>query len=140
MKTLDQIINNENYTRLNGALIDRSVELAEKIRKAMSSAKIKDIGDYSIRTVRSNSGFSNTALYISSVIEDEYGYHNFYLSLETTDSDYFCNDFNCYIRAAKGHDRLKFLNDAKWILEEIDKIKEERVKKIEAALEATKEL
>lgn len=58
MKTLDQIINNENYTRLNGALIDRSVELAEKIRKAMVSADIKEIGDYSIRTVRSYSGFS----------------------------------------------------------------------------------
>lgn len=124
MKTLDEIINNENYERLNGALVERSVELAEKIRKAMHSPEITRIGDYSIRTVTSSSGFSDTALY----------YVN--RSLEAIENRYFCNDFNCWIEAANGKDRLKFLNDAKYIVNEIETIKQERMKEVENALNA----
>ena len=125
MKTLDEIINNENYERLNGALIKRSVELAEKIRKAMNSPEITRIGDYSIRTVSSSSGFSDTALY----------YVN--RSLEAIENRYFCNDFNCWIEAANGKDRIKFLNDAKDIINEIETIKQKRMKEVENALNAT---
>lgn len=125
MKTLDEIINNENYERLNGALVKRSVELAEKIRKAMHSSEITRIGDYSIRTVSSSSGFSDTALY----------YVN--RSLEATENRYFCNDFNCWIEAANGKDRIKFLNDAKDIINEIETIKQKRMKEVENALNAT---
>lgn len=124
MKTLDEIINNENYERLNGALVERSVELAEKIRKVMHSSEITRIGDYSIRTVTSSSGFSDTALY----------YVN--RSLEAIENRYFCNDFNCWIEAANGKDRLKFLNDAKYIVNEIETIKQERMKEVENALNA----
>ena len=73
MKTLDEIINNENYTKLNGALVERSIELAKKIREAMRSAEIEEIGDYSIRTVRTHSGFSSTALYIEAAVDSNWG-------------------------------------------------------------------
>lgn len=129
MKTLDEIINNENYERLNGALVERSVELAEKIREAMRSAEITELGDYSIRTVSSHSGFSDTSLYIE-VGETEYR------CLETSESRYLMNDFNCWIKAAKGKDRLKFLNDAKYILNDIEAIKQKRMKEVENALNA----
>lgn len=131
MKTLDEIINNENYERLNGALVDRSIELAEKIRKAMLSAEMTEVGDYSIHTVRSNSGFSNTSLYIE--VPSDYDYPE-YRSLENSTSTYYCNDFDCWIEAAKGKDRLKFLNDAKSILNEIDTIKQKRIANVEKAL------
>lgn len=140
MKTLDEIINNANYERLNGALVERSIELAEKIRKAMRSAEISEVGDYSIRTVRSNSGFSDTALYISVEIDTDWGTETGYRSLEDSTSVYYCNDFNCWIEAAKGRDRLKFLNDAKSILEEIDAIKQNRIDDVKNALEAVEGL
>lgn len=140
MKTLDEIINNENYTKLNGALVERSIELAEKIREAMRSAEIEEIGDYSIRTVRTHSGFSNTALYIEVGVDSNWGEIPEYCSLETSESSYFTGDFNCWIQAAKGKDRLKFLNDAKSILEEIDKIKQKRMSDVENALKVVEDL
>lgn len=137
MKTLEEIINNENYERLNGALVERSVELAEKIREAMRSAEITEIGDYSIRTVRSGScGFSDTSLYIEVEVESNWGGETEYRDLESTESRYFCNDFNCWIEAAKGKDRLKFLNDARYIIDEIESIKQKRMKEVENALNA----
>ena len=140
MKTLDEIINNENYTKLNGALVERSIELAEKIREAMRSAEIEEIGDYSIRTVRTHSGFSSTALYIEAAVDSNWGAIPEYHSLETSESCYYTGDFNCWIEAAKGKDRLKFLNDAKSILEEIDKIKQKRMSEVENALKVVEDL
>ena len=134
MKTLDEIINNENYEKLNGALIERSVELAEKIRKAMRSAEVTEIGDYSIRTVSSYSGFSDTSLYVVAEVGDELGSKLEYRSLEATKSKYFCGDFSCWITSAKGKDRLKFLNDAKSLLEKIEDIKQKRMEEVEIAL------
>lgn len=136
MKTLDEIINNENYERLNGALVERSIELAEKIREAMRSAEITEIGDYSIRTTSSRSGFSDTSLYVVAKVGNEWGCELEHRNLETTESKYFCNDFNCWIKAAKGKDRLKFLNDARDILNEIESIKQKRMKEVENALNA----
>jgi len=141
MKTLDEIINNENYTKLNGALVDRSIELAGKIREAMQSAEIEEIGDYSIRTVRTRSGFSDTALYIEAMVDSSnWGATPEYHSLETSGSGYYTGDFNCWIQAAAGKDRLKFLNDAKSILEEIEKIKQKRIEDIEKVLKDVEKL
>lgn len=137
MKTLDEIINNENYERLNWALVERSVELAEKIREAMRSAEITEIGDYSIRIVRSGRcGYSDTSLYVVAKVGNEWGCELEHRNLETTESKYFCGDFDCWIDAAKGKDRLKFLNDAKSILEKIESIKQKRMKEVENALNA----
>lgn len=139
MKKLDEIINNENYTKLNGALVARSIELAEKIREAMRSAEIEEIGDYSIRTVRTHSGFSDTSLYIY-VLGSYDDPEPEYRSLEDSKSGYYTGDFNCWIQAAKGKDRLKFLNDAKSILEEIDKIKQKRIEDVEKVLKDVEKL
>lgn len=140
MKTLEEIINNENYTRLNGALIDRSIEIAEKIREAMRSAEITEIGDYSIRTVRTRSGFSDTSLYIEADVEHDWGCETEYRCLESSENRYFGGDFNCWIEVAKGKDRLKFLNDAKSILEKIESIKQERMTDVEHALKEVENL
>ena len=134
MKTLDQIINDGNYNRLNGALVERSKELAKKIRIAMRSAEITEIGDYSILTVKSYSGFSDTALYIRCECDFDGYPETEYRSLEQSTSSYFAGDFNCWVVAAKGRDRLKFLNDARSILDAIDAIKAERIANVEQAL------
>lgn len=136
MKTIDEIINNEKYKRLNGALVDRSIEIAGKIRQAMQTAEIQQVGDYSIQTVRSNCGYSTTDLYVRVECDDYPEYH----CLETKISDYYCNDFHCWIEQATGKERLKFLNDAKSVMEKIDAIKQKRIEDVEEALKATEGL
>lgn len=133
MKTLDEIINNADYKRLNCALLDRSFELAEKIRKAMLVAELRSIDNYFIRTVCSRSGFSETSLYVA--VRDDDGELEF-RSLEHSFSHYYSQDFNCWITAAEGKDRLKFLNDAKMLLIEIDKEMQKRIDDINSALVA----
>lgn len=140
MKTIDEIINNAHYEKLNGALCERTKEIAEKIRDAMYSAEITEIGDYYIRTVQSHSGFTDTILYIETEVDTNWGCDTKYRNLEISKSRYYMNDFNCWIEAANGKDRLKFLNDAKNILEEIDNIKQKRITDIENALKSTDEL
>lgn len=134
MKTLDEIINNENYKRLNGILVDRTIEIAKKVRQAMDTAELTEVGDFRICVVRSNCGYSDRTLY---VVNDESFERR---SLEHYESYYFCNDFNCWIEAATGSDRLRFLNSAKRILEEIDTIKEKRINDVENALKAVENL
>lgn len=140
MKTLDEIINNAPYEKLNGALIERSMELAEKIRRAMRSAEIMEVGDYSIRTVRTRSGFSDTSLYIEAEKSGSWYDNPEYHSLEQDTSGYYANDFNCCIEAANGRERLKFLNDAASILEEIDAIKQKRMEDVEKVLKAVENI
>lgn len=139
MKTLDEIINNAPYEKLNGSLIDRSIELAKKIRLAMTSAEITEIGDYSIHTVRSHSGHSDTSLYIEAE-SDGFSDYPDYRCLEWTRSHYFVGDIDCWVDAAKGRDRLKFLNDARSILEEIEAIKQKRMTDVELALKTVENL
>ena len=137
MKTLDEIINNENYERLNGALVERSIELAQKVRKAMDSAEIKEVGDFRIITKSANSGFSDKSLYIASCdSEHVLEYHN----LEIRKSQYFAGDFNCWMQAANGKDRLHFLNCAKIALEKIEAIKNKRMADVELALKEVESL
>lgn len=137
MKTLDEIINNAEYKRLNGALLDRSFELAEKIRLAMESAELESIGNYVIRTVKARSGFSDTTLNIVGRNDDGYPV---YRSLEHDNSFYFTNDFSALIQAATGKDRLKFVNDAKKLLIWINDYKSKRMEAIKSALEVTSQL
>ena len=132
-KTIDQIINNENYTRLNEALKQRSIEIAEIIRKEMNKLQINEIGDYKVCGVKS-SGFSEE--YLGMLKYDGCGY----TSLERTKSCYFVNDFNCWIEAATTKDRIQFLNAARSIFDKIDRIKESRCEEIEEVLKETEEL
>lgn len=133
MKTLDEIINNENYKKLNSALISRSIELAEKVRQAFYSAEVKKIGDYSIGIVKSRSGYNDESLYILTETGE-------YRSLEAIETHYLAGDYNCRILAARGCDRLQFLNCVRTILDKIDAIKEKRIKEINEALEESAKL
>lgn len=133
MKTLDEIINNERYEKLNGALVARSIELAKKVRQAMWSAEVEEVGDYSIQTVKSRSGYIDESLYILTESGE-------YRSLEADVTHYFTGDYNCRILAARGCDRLQFLNCARTVLDKIDAIKEKRIKEINEALEESAKL
>lgn len=132
-KSIDQIINNENYVKLNDALKDRSEEIAHIVRKELVKLEIEEIGDYSVRTVITRAGGSDTSLYIL----DEDGK---YRCLELEKSQYLEGDFNCWIDTATTKQRIQFLNSAREILDRIDEIKNKRCEQIEAALANTSDI
>ena len=132
-KSIDEIVNNKNYIKLNEALRDRSVEIAEIVRNEMRKLNIIEIGDYKIIEVKSRSGFHYE--YLGMITENGYDYE--YVSLENRDSYYYTGDFNCWIEAARTQDRIQFLNATKEIFEKIDEIKENRCEKIKTVLEET---
>lgn len=133
-KTIDQIINNENYKSLNRSLEDRSVEIAEIIRKAMYEIQVYEIGDYKICKAATRSGFSKEYL---GMLNDEGWRFN---SLEDIGSYYYAGDFNAWIQAATTKQRIQFLNAARSIFDEIDRIKNSRCEQIEAALANTSDI
>lgn len=132
-KTIDEIVNNENYKAMNEALTERSIEIAETIRFKMSELQIEKIGDYKICEIKTHSGFSEE--YLGMLKDNGEGY----TSLERIKSCYYAGDFNCWIEAATTKMRLQFLNAAREIFDELDKIQTERIAKIESALEETNE-
>lgn len=125
-KTIDQIINNEYYTRLNKALKDRSIEIAKIIRKEMNKLQINKIGDYKVCEVKGEE-------YLG-MLQD---YGEGYTSLERTESCYYAGDFKCWIEAATTKQRIQFLNAARSIFDKIDEIKNKRCADIESVLADT---
>lgn len=106
----------------------------------MQSAEVSEIGDYSIRTINTHSGFTDTSLYIEVEARDYWRNDPEFHSLEQKKSCYYVGDFNCWIEAATGRERLKFLNDAISLLEEIDTIKQKRMEEVEKALKAVENI
>lgn len=134
MKSIDEIINREDYKKLNEALKERSIQIAKMLRGLMYELEIGQLGDYRICEVKGN-GCSEDYLGILVDGTDE-EYH----SLEHGKSFHYANDFHCWIQAATGQERLQFLNAAKTLFEEIDNMKTERCQKIENALSETESL
>lgn len=133
MKTVDEIINREDYIKLNEALKNRSIQIAKMIRGLMYELEISEIGDYRICNVSSN-GCSED--YLSIAVDGSPEYH----SLEHEKSFRYANDFHCWIEKATGQERLQFLNCAKVLFEKIDNMKTQRCHEIENALSETESL
>lgn len=136
MKTIDEIINNENYKKLNNALIERVIEIAEKIKEECIKLDLDDydsfkLGDctFKIGKVKCNSGYYQYNLYMYT----ERGL----VAIDEKSSYYYMNDYNCWIKASNNSEKLQFLQHAKAIFADIDAEKEERCKSIETALKET---
>lgn len=136
MKTIDQIINNENYKKLNAALVNRVIEIAEKIKEECLKLDLDDcdsfrLGGYTfqVRETKSRSGYSQYNLYMYTERD--------FVAIDEITSYYYMNDFNCWIRASNNSEKLQFLQHAKAIFADIDAEKEERCESIESALKET---
>jgi len=139
MKTLDQIIEREDYQKINSALKDRAIELGKKLSEAC--LKIKShlgcqfrLGGvvFEFERKKSNSGFSETFLYI---YYEEYSY-----CIEVTQSFYYANDFNCWVKAAPSAVLLYFLNNAKAIFADLEQTQNEIISQCEKALKDVENL
>ena len=127
MKTIDEIVNRNDYKSLNEALNERVKEIAEIIRKKMYCLQIEELDYYRICEVKSGSGSSDDYL----AIGDGYAVR----SLESDGEYYFCNDFNCKVIAASYEEKLGFLNYSRNLFNLLDSIETKKCDEIKKALE-----
>lgn len=135
MKTIDQIINNENYKKLNNALIERVIAIAEKIKEECIKLDLDDYDSFKL---------GGCTFKIGKVKCSGYYQYNLYMyterdlvAIDETNSYYYMNDYNCWVKASNNSEKLQFLQHAKAIFADIDAEKEERCKSIESALKET---
>ena len=146
-KSIDEIINRDDYARLTKALKDRTEEIAVKVRRKMQDLDLDTIKadgfTLAVKKYSANQGqyhFDN--LSIERYCIDDYGggYYE-YLSLEDINESYYAyDDFKCKIEGATAKQALKFLNSAKKIFENLDEIETQQVNDVTTALEETKDM
>lgn len=142
MKTLDEIINRQDYVRMNNALIDRAQELAEIIRKKMEELEQEELyepqSDVAVRVVTRKSNVGDYT-FLGLVKSDGYG-DQYYVSLQDRGSLHLHNDFNCWLSSATSEEYRKFLNHAKDFIRMLDAIETEKCDAINQALESTQDI
>lgn len=146
-KSIDEIINRDDYTRLTTALKDRTEEIAVKVRRKMNDLDLDTIKvDGLTLTVKKYSAdygqYHSDKLSIERYCPVDYdgGYYE-YLSLEDINESYYlAGDYKCKIEGASNKQALKFLNSAKKIFEYLDDTESEQVNDVTKALEETKDM
>ena len=146
-KSIDEIINRDDYTRLTKTMKDRTEEIAVKVRRKMNDLDLDTIKvDGLTLTVKKYS--ADYGQYHSDKLSIErhcvYNYneeYNEYVSLEDINESYYlAGDYNCRIIGASNKEALKFLNSAKKIFEYLDDTESEQVNDVTKALEETKDM
>ena len=134
MRTLEEIINRNDYTRLTHDLNGRVQELAKVVRNKMVELDLYELKNYyyQIRTLHSSCGdYSYLECYEDEELEG---------SLEDNSSFCYCGDFNARVCAASNKSKLIFLNNVKAILQELDETETKQVEEINKAIDGTKEI
>ena len=146
-KTIDEIINRDDYARLTKALKDRTEEIAVKVRRKMNDLDLDEIYiegmTLIVKEYSADHGqyhFDNLSIKQYCAVDYDGGYDE-YLSLEDINESYYAyDDFNCKIEGASTKQALKFLNSAKKIFEYLDEIETQQVNEVNKALEETKDM
>lgn len=135
MKTLEEIIERNDYKKISENLANKVEELADKITQKMVDLDIKELDDLEVFEVRGQH-FSQYFLRIA--FPDRYsGVLNICKNSTYGNSrsgEYFANDFNCWINFAKNKDALYFLNNLQRYLSLLDETETEKVREAEKAL------
>lgn len=147
-KSIDEIINRDDYTRLTKALKNRTEEIAVKVKRKMKDLDLDKIDiDGLTLTVKKYSAdygqYHSDKLSIERhCIYDDYDReYTEYLSLEDINESYYlAGDYKCRITGASNKEALKFLNSAKKIFEYLDDTESEQVNDVTNALEETKDM
>lgn len=119
MKTLEELIQRDDYKTVNQKMRKRCVELAEKLMKACQLIGLDELDGFelggqtfSISTLKPRCGYTEDIIYM------HYGHEYYAINREM--SYYFCNDYNFHVEAASSRVFLAFLNNAKAIFEELE--------------------
>lgn len=158
MKTIDEILNRNDYQRMTVQLKERVQEIAFRMRLKLVELDLEDeeVGvavkgmngcnaDYvAVRyaSVCSNSCGSYDYLGIDvSDNEDKRNGCTCLHSLEDINKDYYyAQDFTAHVRGASNKEALRFLNAAPQLFKLLDEIEEKQVQVVKDALEKTKNL
>ena len=146
-KSIDEIINRDDYTRLTKTLKDRTEEIAVKVKRKMKDLDLDEmiINGFKIVVKKYSADYGQ---YHSDKLSIErhcvYNYneeYNEYVSLEDINESYYlAGDYKCWITGASNKEALKFLNSAKTIFEYLDDTESEQVNDVTKALEETKDM
>jgi hypothetical protein len=133
MRTLEEIINRQDYTKLTYDLNRRVQQLAKVVRNKMVELDLYELKNYpyAIRTLHSSCGAYS---YLDCEDEELGG------SLEDNGDYYYCGDYNARVYAASNRSKLGFLNNVKAILQELDETETKQVEEINKAIDGTKEI
>ena len=146
-KSIDEIINRDDYARLTKALKNRTEEIAVKVKHKMQDLDLDEmiINGFKIvvKKYSANQGqyhFCNLSIKRYCAVDYGGGYYE-YLSLEDINESYYAyDDFKCKIEGATAKQALKFLNSAKKIFENLDEIETQQVNDVTKVLEETKDM
>lgn len=146
-KSIDEIINRDDYARLTKTLKDRTEEIAVKVRRKMKDLDLDEMIINGLKIVvkkySANQGqyhFDNLSIERYCPVDYDGGYYE-YLSLEDINESYYAyDDFKCKIEGASNKQALKFLNAAKNIFGYLDDTESEQVNDVTKALEETKDI
>lgn len=146
-KSIDEIINRDDYARLTKTLKDRTEEIAVKVRRKMQDLDLDTIKvdglTLAVKEYSANQGqyhFDNLSIKRYCAVDYGGGYYE-YLSLEDINETYYAyDDFKCKIEGATAKQALKFLNSAKNIFSYLDEIETQQVNDVTKVLEETKDM
>lgn len=158
MKTIDEILNRNDYQRMTVQLKERVQEIAFRMRLKLVELDLEDeeVGvavkgmngcnaDYvAVRyaSVCSNScgSYDYLGIDVSDNEDKRYGCTCLH-SLEDINKDYYyAQDFTAHVRGASNKEALRFLNAAPQLFKLLDEIEEKQVQVVKDALEKTKNL
>lgn len=135
MKTLDEIINRQDYVRMNNALYQRARQLGDIALKKMVALECKSLSVNGHKYMLVNTNFYYNGEFCNSVKEFcLYSYDEerseFYWTLGLQD-DRCSPDKGSWARSC---DNLTFLNDAKDLFRMLDELESRKVADIENAI------
>ena len=146
-KSIDEILNRDDYARLTKTLKNRTEEIAVKVRRKMNDLDLVEIKadgfKLAVKKYSADYGqYHSDKLSIERHCVDDYNEeYNEYVSLEDINESYYlADDYKCRITGASNKEALKFLNAAKKIFENLDEIETQQVNDVNKALEETKDM
>ena len=158
MKTIDEILNRNDYQRMTVQLKERVQEIAHKVRLKLVELDLEDeeVGisikdangcnvDYVVlrcASITSNScgNYDFLGIDVSSNEDSRNGWTCLH-SLEDINKDYYyAQDYNAPIHGATNKEALRFLNAAPQLFKMLDEVEEKQVQDVKDVLYKTKNL
>ena len=140
-KTLDEILNRNDYVRLTATLKTRVEEIAKRIREKMEELDILNDDRFDNGEI----GVDDVVVRVVSIKKQTFGEYEYlaikregessWYSLEDIGKEYYyTGDFSAKVVGASNKEALAFLNVAKKLIEGLGNIEDERVNNLQTAL------
>lgn len=136
-KSLDAILNRQDYKRLTEQLKERVSEIAKLIHNKMDELDVDTVYGHGLKIIIANK-YSSGCGEFDYLAVDHYGDPE---SLEEPGCDYYyAGDFGSHIKGVSNKRALQFLNGAKAIIEQLSEIEDQQVSDVSKALADNKDL